>query len=313
MKFSQTQIIVIGLALLICGGAYGLQTGMLDINPGGSDDPIPSFDMVAVTRSIKFVVKDKWAGTPATSATLKIYKGTDLQESLTTDGTTGIVNSGSAYTSGDKLNILLIKSDSKLWQVIEVPKMAKSDVEAVSVNPVGLDFFTLDTSMTLKVVDGLGNAYSTTDSLNFTALGVTQTTLTVSGYISADNLGFKSCVDPLNGINWNVVTYGKLSGTNYELITLTGWDKSYPKGLAIYGAEKIPDLGVTKYKSGNDYIHPGTFSFTLTLNQAGYSGDAADLDIDVVAYSDPNYHESYGSYGPDYVAMASSFKLNLVD
>jgi hypothetical protein len=66
-------------------------------------------------------------------------------------------------------------------------------------------------------------------------------------------------------------------------------------------------------KVGDTYVQSGTFGKSITLKKGTYSGDAADLVVYLYAYSDGAYHRDYGSFGPDAVAMASAFTLNLVD
>lgn len=313
MKVNETHIYITIVGLILIGGLYFgvISIPGLDIETG----ELPT-GKKTVTRVIQFYVPDIWGGAAVQSATVKVYNGITLKESLTTSSTAGSegkVTTGQVYTSGDVLNIMVLKSNSKKWYSVIVPQMTEVDASAVSFNQISLEFFDIDTSVTVKVQDGLGNSYSTTDSLNFTALGVNQVTLTVSGFVSADGKGYASSYDPLNNINWYGMSYGKLSGTGYELMSLTGWSTSYPKGTSIYGARRIQDLDLVKYKSGNDYIYDGTFSYTLTLTKGGYTADTADIDIYLYAYSDPNYHESYGSFGPDSVAMASVFNLNIVN
>ena len=185
--------LVLGIAILLL--VYG---GYVTLNTEGGGDITSS--EVAVNRKINFVCVDKYGGTAVTSATLKVYKENQLMESITTDGTTGIGTTGNSFESGTVLDVLLTKSNDKRWYKVTVPKMSKNDIEALTNNPINLEFFSLDTSATLKVVDSLGNAYSSNDNLNFTTLGVTQVTISVSGYISADNKGYIASYDPLNGI-----------------------------------------------------------------------------------------------------------------
>lgn len=311
MKISDRQLIVLFLGIVLIGAVYFgvINIPGLDIETG----ELPT-GKKSVNRVIQFYVPDIWGGAAVQSATVKVYDGITLKESLTTSSTAGSegkVTTGQTYTSGDVLNIMVLKSNSKQWYEVTVPEMTEVDASAVTFNQITLDFFDIDTSVTLKIQDGLGNSYSTTDALNFSALGVNQVTLTISGFVSADGKGYTSSYDPLNGINWYGISYGKLSGTGYELMSLTGWQTSYPKGTSIYGARRIADLDLVKYKSGNDYIHDGTFSYTLTLTKGGYTGSGADIVFYLYGYSDTNYHESYGSFGPDAVSMASAFTLNI--
>ena len=79
---NQTYALVIGIAILIA--FYGGLFDGLDI--GGSE--IASSE-VSVNRKIEFICIDQFAGTPVTSATLKVFQDNKLFDTLTTDGTTG--------------------------------------------------------------------------------------------------------------------------------------------------------------------------------------------------------------------------------
>lgn len=267
-------------------------------------------NLVDVTRSIKFTVYDKFSGSAVASASIYVYDGNMLLESLTTDSN-GQATTSNVYPSGKQLYVKVVKSNDKAWYNIVVPKMYKADVEALTTNPVTLEFFSIDTSMTIKVMDSQGNSYSSGGTLNFTALGVNSITITITGYVSADGKGYISSYDPLNGINWNPVLYAKLSGTGYELISITGFDVGYEKGTTMYYADVLQDTEVTRYKVGNEYIYDGVWSRSVLVDATGYSGSSVTLTIIVYAYSDYTYHQQYGSYGPDAVAMCTAFTLTI--
>jgi len=309
-KTTIASILVFVLLAVICAEVFGF-INLSSIGTKAGEDVADLTGMVAATRKLSFVCNNQYGGAAIQSATLKVYKGLDVQETLTTDGTTGIVTSGLQYTSGDVLRILLVKGNAKLWYDYTVPKIRKADQDAVANIQVPLQFFDIDTSVTIQLMDGQGNAYSDTNILNFTTLGVNQIVLTVSGYVSADDKSYISSFDPLNNIDWEVVAFGALSGTNYEALAISGWHGSHEKGTTLWGYRTIPDSGVTKNKIGNLYEHDGVFSFSLTLDKGGYSGDAAALVFYLQGYADPAYHRTYGSYGPDTVAMASTFTLNI--
>jgi len=317
MEIKAIHVALIGLVFLLghFAGLYQIP-GLPSLQATQTEQPgeqlPPADEYVSVTRPLDFSVVDKYAGSAVGSATVKVYDGTQLLESLTT-ASDGTISTSRSYPSGKKLNILVTKSNSKCWYTITVPKMLRSDVDSLSTNPVALDFFTLDTSVTLKVLDSAGNVYTNNGNYNWTSRGVTQETLTISGYVSTDNRGFLSSYDPLNNLNWKVVLYGKLTGTNYEYLTMTGWDDRYERGSAMWHAAVIPDVGVTKWKVGDEYVYSGSFSKTVTFKKGSYSGDAADLVLYLYAYSDPAYHEDIGSFGPDAVAMCSAVTINIVD
>ena len=290
---------------------FAVSYGLISINWSGWQPQTSEQEGVVVTRSIQFTVYDKYGGAAVASASIYIYDENLYQlETLTTDSN-GQATTSKAYTSGTKLYVLVTKSNDKAWYQIVVPTMNEADVEAMTTIPMTLEFFDLDTSMTIKVIDQEGNVYSSGDTLNLTNLGLDKITLTISGYVSADGKGFISSHDPLNDIDWNVILYTSLSGTGYELISITGFDRGYEKGTTMYYAEKLEDTEVTKYKVGNSYVYDGVWSRTVSLDATGYSGSSVTLTIIVYAYSDPDYHFTYGSYGPDAVAMCTAFTLTI--
>ncbi|GAH14024.1 unnamed protein product, partial [marine sediment metagenome] len=81
VSLSRNQIYAMTIGVALVFAFYG---GLFDnLIPASSDES----EMVGVTRKLSFICVDQWAGAAATSATLKIYVGTALRESLTTDGT----------------------------------------------------------------------------------------------------------------------------------------------------------------------------------------------------------------------------------
>ena len=299
-------------AILLLGLSY---LGYLDLQsifsrPGPMPGEEPVEDLVAVNKPLEFAVIDKFAGSAVSSASVYVYEGKALLETLTTDAN-GLATTSLKYRSGTQLNILVVNGNSKMWKSITVPKMAKADAESMSVNSIRIDFFTV-ASLSLQVRDGFGNSYVNAGNLNKTALGQNIISLTVSWFVANDNTGFLSSYDPINELDWRAVMYVKLSGTNYEVIQLTGLDESYAIGTTNWFASTLADTEVTKYKVGNQYVHPGSGSRTFTLDLTSYSGDLADLDIYIVFYSSSAYHRAKGGFGPDALTVVQ-FTLNLVD
>jgi len=397
IKISGGTLILLLLLAIVGWWAFNSGTISLQTQQVQLSTETPTENLVDVTRSLKITVVDIYAGSVVASATVKIYQGLSLVEQGTTDSN-GQLTTSNAFTSGDTLNILVTKNNSKCWYSVTVPKMSPSDVQALTYNPIKLEFFTLDTSVTIKVSDDQGNTYSNTSRtesigtgdgtatdfsgtlsytpivpgsvtvtdgnetftdngdgtltgsaggsgtinyytgaisvsfasapssgadisvsytqaalLNFGSLGVSQVNLTVNGFVSTDGRGYKSSYDPLNNINWNAVLYCKLDGNGYENLSITGWDRSYTKGSAVWFAHTLADTEVTKYKVGLTYKYPGTFAFPFTVNKGGYSASSsssmAKITLYLYAYTDPSYHEKMGSFGPDAVAMASNFVM----
>jgi len=283
------------------------------ITPPGTEQPSEE-GLIAVTRQIKFTVTDKYAGSPA-SGTIYIYAddGKTLLESGSLSS--GAYTTSDSYTSG---TVLWVKIDdganSILWRKITVPKMNPADAESLTTNPVKIEFFDICT-LTDTLQDSLGNSYADNANWNKTSggnPGQTIATATYSVYVSSDNDGFMSSYDPIYGYDFGAWLVVKVSGTNYENVLLTGFDYAYEKGTAMYYWVQIPDTGITKWKVGNDYVYPGAWSHSWTVDLTGYSGDNADMQIYVYAYANPQYHQTYGSYGPYAVQLAEQ-TINLVD
>ena len=104
----------------------------------------------------------------------------------------------------------------------------------------------------------------------------------------------------------------KTFGTNYENVILTGFDGAYEKGSSMYYYHVLDPTEISKYKVGNNYVYDGAGDFTWTVDLTGYTGDAADMQIYLEVYSDPEYHKSFGSFGPEAVELAEQ-TVNLID
>ncbi|RLI46918.1 hypothetical protein DRO69_02000 [Candidatus Bathyarchaeota archaeon] len=306
-------ILIIGAVLIVATPMllrYGtiLQQTIISEQPGE-----PPTGTVPVNKILRLSVIDKFAGSVVTGATVKIYDGQTLLETAT-DNNDGTYDTALTYPSGKELNVYVAKSTAKMWKTITVPYMTEADAAAATVNTVNLDFFTRS-SLTMTVIDGDGNSYSNGGSINKTSGGTpgkSLITLTVSLYVSSDNTGFISSYDPINQLNWYPLLTAKTTGTNYENVVVSGFAQGYEKGTNMYYVTKLADTDVTKYKVGNNYVYPGSSSFTFTLDLSGYSGDAADLVLTVYFYADSAYHQAKGSWGPDSVSIVTS-TLNLVD
>ncbi len=302
---------VLIIVILLFGAWY---LGVFDaLRPGSVQDfsDQSTFSQgVVVNKKLEFSVIDKFAGAPVSGATIQVYQGTQLRETLTTDAS-GLARTALNYQSDSALYVLVVKGNSKAWYNIRVPRMTAADAQSASYNPIALEFFSL-AAVSIQVRDGFGNSYANNANLNKTALGSDIVSITVSWFVNSDNTGFISSRDPINDLDWKAVMYVKLSGTNYETIQVTGLEYAYSIGTTNWFASIIKDGEITKYKVGNQYINSGTGSRTFTVNLAGYTGDLADLEIFIVVYTDPQYHRSMGSYGPDAIVLASHL-INLVD
>lgn len=278
------------------------------------DGIIPTDELRIVNRKIQFTAVDSFSGAQG-SGTIKLYEsdGKTLLESLTI--ASGTIASGDYYTSGvDLVAEYNDASNGLLRKAFTVPKMCDADIEAVSNNPLTLKVFVVASSCTRAARHSNGTAFDTNETLNATSgTGEETGSFTFSINVPTDNTGFITSYDEIDGLNWYVILFMKASGTEYEYIDSTGWDVQYAKGTANYYAHKFNDIEVTKYKVGNTYVYSGAASFTFGYDASGISSScAADMDFWLYAYTDYDYHNARGSYGPDSFSMMTTFKINIL-
>ena len=283
--------------------------GYIEI-PSKPETVLPAEQGVAVTKPLKISVIDQWAGQAVGSATVKIYKGTVLMESLTTDAT-GIATSALSYKSGDELHIQIVKDNAQLWKTIEVPYMSKADAESLTVNPINIPFYTLGTYI-IKIMDGDGNVYSSGGTLNFTTLGKDVVTLTITIYNTQDNTGYISSYNPILGEARNPYIVLTISGTNFDKLGVQGF--SYRKDLAASSVffTQVSDDGLVKYKVGNVYQKEGTWSITITIDGSALSaGDSISASFVLKLFADGNKYLSTNVWSSETVVDAATFDLTI--
>ena len=283
--------------------------GFIKIPAGTSVQPIPTpvekpSEGVAVTKPLKITVFDKFAGSAVSSATVKVYQGQILMESLTTDAN-GQVTTARAYKSGTQLNILVEKDNSKQWYILTVPYMSEVDAKTLDYNPIELEFWTLGT-YTVKVMDQFGNIYTDGGVLNFTSggalEGVDKLTLNIQIFNSVDNTGYKSSRDPIDGYNWEAWVVMTTTEPN---VIFSGHQIYTERGTSRYWLIKVPDEGLIRWKIGSTYKYDGVYSIPVTLDVSGVpSGTEATLTITLYAYADGQKFVSVGTLGPDAVTLA---------
>jgi hypothetical protein len=286
--------------------------------PSGSS-VITGDGTVSVTKPVDFYLIDQYGGSGISSATLTVYSNDLVQlESLTT-ASDGTIATNAAYKSGTELHVKANDGSNSLkWFEVTVPRMSEADAQSLTVNgPIELKMFDY-TAPTIAVRDSAGNSYSDTGNLNKTTgatPGTSSVVLTITWFEGTTNDGYQESYDPINQQNWKALLVVKVSGTNYELVTVNGFSQSVEKGSAMYYCEEIDPTTLTKWKVGNDYRLPGTGSFTFSLDLSGYSGDSADLDVYVYYYADWSNFVSKGSFGASALSVLSGapHTINLID
>lgn len=300
MKLTTERIIIIALILL-----FAWYMGFLPIGykaPQPPEQTTTPITEVAVNKNLKFAVIDKWAGSAVASATIYLYDlDKKLLETLTT-ASDGTATTALTYKSGTQLYVYILKSNSKLWKKITVPTMAPADAEALTYNPIRLDFFTI-CSGSDSLMDNNGNTW-TDGSTYYTSNGTTPQ-FTYSFYVSTDNTGFIESYDPLKDTDWKAVVWMELSGTGYTKVIVTGFDGGFEKGTTMYYYKLISPDEITKYKVGNTYILQGAMTVTFNLDLTGLSsGDSVTMQLYLYVYDSPDYMSKYGSHPSEAVQLA---------
>jgi hypothetical protein len=261
-----------------------------------------------VNKPIKFALSDPLAGAAIGSANVYIY-GSDkvLKESLTTvsDGT---VTSALPYQSDSVIYVKVAKTGYVTrWFTVTVPKMSPADAQSLTSNFVPLQTYNLGT-YTIKITDQFGNSYTSGGSLNFTALGATTVSVTITIYNTEDNSGYISSYDYLNSINLNAVLLSSTAGSS---VTVTGAGSSVMRGTTTYWISVLSDDGLTRQLVGNQYVKPGVTSVTITFGKGSLTaGGSQAFTFTVYGYFDQNYFATNGIGGPDAVSLAT-FSLTL--
>jgi len=216
--------------LLIAVGLFGAwYFGYLQLNVTPSPSPGPS-DMVAVNKPLQFSLMDPLAGQAIGSASVLIYSpDKTLKESITTDSSTypGRGITINPYKSGDTIYVKIVKAGYVTrWVPVTIPKMTYSDAQSLQYNFIPLQTYNLGT-FSIKAFDQFGNTYSSGGTLNFTALGVNQITLTINLINTEDNSGYISSHDLLNNIDLKACVLASTTGSS---VTVSGFSSSTQRG-----------------------------------------------------------------------------------
>lgn len=312
-----TLLIILGLAVLLLSPTG--QTFIQGLLSGFKVPVTPTPGAQDVNRKLAVSTIDTYNGA-AGSGTVKFFAadGKTLLETITI--ASGVATTGDYYKSG---TVLVLEyndaSNSLVRKKITVPQMLPADIEAVTNNPITLKTFTNCAALTASSVSDTGVTItdaSTSAAFNVTNEGTTGS-ISFTWYVPTDNTGFLSSYDEIDGLNWYAVIYAKLSGTNYEYVSLSGWEGQYTKGTAVWYYKVLEPTSITKYKVGNSYIYSGSATFTWNVDASGYSGDAATAALWMYIYSDAAYHNAKGSFGPDSFQIdnygATGFQIYFVD
>lgn len=281
-------------------------------NIGGGGTGVPGQEIV--NKPIKFTLQDKYGGSVIDSdASGLVVYGTDLtqKESLNTDAN-GQVTTSDSYASGTVLNVMTNHDSMRQWFVVTVPKMSAADADSLTTTSITLASYVY-TAPTMAVrtaanVTGIldGGEYNQT-------IDGTSPTFTVTWFQPTDGRGYISSFDPIYGVQNMAVLVAKVSNTNYETISLSGWDGMKSSGAANYYYHVISDASLSKWKIGDAYKYPGSGSFSFSASLSGYTGDLGDLDLYIYEVADPAWFITHGTWGPNSLSVIAGapFTINM--
>lgn len=277
--------------------------------PAQPQQPQPSAgELVPVNKPLRIALTDPLAGMAIPNAQLLIYTPDKvLRESLVTDST-GIASTALPYPSDSVVYVKISKPGYVTkWCTVTVPRMTQADAQSLAQNFVALQDVQLG-SYVIKVTDQFGNTYTSGSALNFTRLGASVVSVTITIYNTKDNSGYVTSRDFINNINLNAVLLAKTSGTS---VVVQGAGQSVTRGTDTYYMTVLNDDALTRQIIGNQYVKPGVATVTLTFNKGALgAGQTQAFTFNLMAYFDPQYFAVNGIGGPDAVSLAS-FTLNL--
>ena len=293
---AKTSMTTVLLVIVVLAG-FAVVTGIvklpnIDLSQWGLGVSTTGGAGVDVNKQLQFTFTNKYSGAASASKTFYVYEGSTLLESLTTTSD-GLKNTAKQYESGTVLNIKYVDGNAKLWYQVTVPKMNAADAQSATYNNIDLDTFSVGTWS--DAISSLGIAYATNYAYDNGTTPTFQYEVTNTG---ADNTGMmdSAIVDPVYGQayqTWLVVT---ISGTDYEKITMNGFDQVLTLGQTQYGIMQVNPAGLTKYKVGNNYQlgMEGDLVLHFGIDMTGYTTKAATMTIYLYAYADGPYGLSHG-------------------
>lgn len=268
-----------------------------------------------VNKPIKFSVLDTFGSGAIDSDAggLVVYDSSMAAlESLNTDAN-GQATTSDSYPSGTILHVLFAHDSSRQWFTVNVPKMSAADADSLTTTPVKLSTYVY-TAPTMTITTSAGTVIADAGNYNKTVSGSTAV-LTATWFEGTDGRGYISSFDPVYGVQNDAVLVMKLSNTNYETVSVTGFDGQVDKGAATYWYKVLDDTTLTKWKIGNEYRYPGTGGYSFTVGLSGYSGDATDMDFYIYFNADPAYFITHGNWGPNALSVIAGapYTVNLLD
>lgn len=266
----------------------------------------PQTGMVSVTKTLTFVPVNELGGGSLKGNTLYIYDtdGRTILETLTISD--GKATTSNTYPSNKQLWIKYENTTSNsfmFWQ-ITVPQMTQADAQSASTNVISIKARE-GGIYTDNLMTSMGKTFTEENDTLYTEDDGKTGTMTYSFYTATDKTGTATFRDPYYNLDMEIILWAKLSGTDYSSVTLTGFDGGFEKGTAMYYYKVVDPNSVAKYQVANEYIYNGAGSVSFGYNAIGVSESSdVNLTLTLTGYSNRQYMQQYGSFGPYSVELA---------
>ena len=278
----------------------------------------PGNGYVSVDDPLQINLLLPFTGTYGSGDTVAIIESGHIVETLTTSSS-GAATSNEAYPSGTSL-ILKVSGTGLVteWVPVTVPQMLAASAQTQSVNRITVNDVAIGTPSVQIVYSGNGNNYAGR-TFNFSAIGVTSATFTVTIYNTAANSGWIDSFDSVNNQNSYMISSLSTAGSS---VSVTGAQQSVGRGGSTYYLNQINSGysngaatagGFSTYTSGGQTIG-GVYSYTITVGVGSLThGNSQSFTLQLYKNADPSLYASQGTFGPDSSTIGSSTTITFAD
>ena len=297
-------ILVLSVMVGIYGYNYVVQQNIIK----SPVQPPTNSNLIGVNKPIEIAVNDPLQGVALSGASIKVLEGTVVMETLTTSGA-GIATTALPYQSGTSL-ILEVSASGYVTEYVPVvvPQMTPQDAQAQADNY--LHVTDIQVGVPSIQINYAGTNYAAS-TLNFTTLGISSATLTVTIYNTKVNSGWVNSYDPINAQNLNIEAELSTTGSS---VSVTGLS-SISRGTSTYYLQQVNSGfngnsvqvgGFSTSSSGGQTIG-GVFTYSFTVSKASLAhGSTQSFTLQLYQGADGSLFISSGTFGPDATSLGSS-------
>jgi hypothetical protein len=276
----------------------------------------PTPTQYKLTLPTVFTVNDLWKGSTMSGVSIYIYKYSN-KELLESGTVTNTYTSTNPLTSGDRYWVKLVANSAFKYYDITIPYESSP---SASNHYVTLDFYTLDTTYPIKVFEPDGSSLTEGSTYDVSSAGNSYPSFTVMLGPPDDDTGIMNTYDPIKTLDRQVLIVINIANAN---TTYTSSNKLIVSNIPTlysvsttdrnFGFQIDPSKLVRDKKADGTYASEGIYSFTLSFDASGLSGntEGASVTIYLYAFTNAEYFKAYGTHPTDYVSLGSfSFDIS---